>query len=61
MATAAFDLILGFFWPLVIAFCGWLVAIGALAVKDETSEVVHALTHSNTGDLLHLHDLRKEK
>ncbi len=60
MATATFDLNCEHFCPLAIAICGRLAAIGALAVKDETSEAVHALTHSATEDPFHLHDVRKE-
>ena len=46
--TAVFvDLIVMLVWPIVLSTAAWMIAIHALAERDEISEVVKALTQPN--------------
>lgn len=47
MAITFLDLIVVLLWPLVLTVAVWVIAINALAERDEISKVVEALTRTN--------------
>lgn len=47
MATAIFDLIVVFLYPLILLAVAWLILSGATAGRDGISEIVEALNRTN--------------